>query len=66
MSSHGATGHELWLDICGSLNVSSDPLMSNICIIEHLSNESDMEWNGMNHFALEPQIDEMWFHMREV
>ena len=29
----------------GSLNVSSDLLMLNICIIEHLSNESDMEWN---------------------
>ena len=45
MSSHGTTGHELWLDICGSLNVSSDPLMPNICIIEYISNESDMKWN---------------------
>jgi hypothetical protein len=70
MNSHGTAAHELWLCIqstgasiqCGFLNVSFDPLMPNIGIIEHLS-KSDMKWI---FFAIEPQIDEMWFHIREI
>jgi hypothetical protein len=52
MNSHGTAAHELWLCIqstgasiqCGFLNVSFDPLMPNIGIIEHLA--KSVTWNG--------------------